>query len=100
MTPEIITALLGVGGLSVIIPKVIDGLRAWRSGRAAAEKVNNRSLLARLTDAEARAEAEAGFRRKLEEYAGALRLMLVNAGIPAHALPPWPVRDKHPTDHN
>jgi hypothetical protein len=94
MTPEVITALLGVGGLSVILPKLIDGLRAWRSGRAAAEKVNNRSLLSRLTDAEARAEAEAGFRRKLEEYAGALRLLLVQAGIPAEKLPPWPVREK------
>jgi len=97
VTPELVTALLGAGGLSLIIPKVIDGLRAWRSGRAAAEKVNNRSLLSRLTDAEARAEAEAGFRRKLEEYAGTLRLLLVNAGVPAHKLPPWPVREKQ--DH-
>jgi hypothetical protein len=97
VTPELVTALLGAGGLSLIIPKVIDGLRAWKSGRAAAEKVNNRSLLARLTDAEARAEAEAGFRRKLEEYAGALRLLLINAGVPAEKLPPWPVREKQ--DH-
>lgn len=97
MTPELITALLGVGGLSVIIPKVIDGLRAWKSGRAVAEKVNNRSLLSRLTDAEARAEAEATFRRKLEEYAGALRLLLVQAGVPAEKLPPWPVREKDPS---
>ena len=97
MTPEMITAIIGVGGLGMIIPKIIDGLRAWKSGRAAAEKVNNRSLLARLTDAEARAEAEAGFRRKLEEYAGALRLLLINAGVPAEKLPPWPVREKQ--DH-
>ena len=99
MTPEMITAIIGVGGLGMIIPKIIDGLRAWKSGRAAAEKVNNRSLLARLTDAETRAEAEANFRRKLEEYAGALRLLLVNAGVPASALPPWPVRDRDRADH-
>jgi hypothetical protein len=99
VTPEVITALLGVGGLSVILPKIIDGLRAWKSGRAMAEKVNNRSLLSRLTDAEARAEAEAGFRRKLEEYAGTLRLLLVNAGFPAEKLPPWPVRSEKDQAH-
>lgn len=92
LTPELITAILGVGGLAAIIPKLIDGVRAWRSGRAAAERTRNRSLLERLIDAERRAEAEADYRRLLEEYAGALRLMLVNAGVPAGNIPPWPVR--------
>jgi hypothetical protein len=87
-----LTAILGVGGLAAIVPKVIDGLRAWRSGRAVAERTRNRSLLERLIDAERRAEAEADFRRLLEEYAGVLRLMLVNSGTPASTIPPWPVR--------
>lgn len=91
-TPEIITAILGVGGLGYILPKLIDGFRAWRSGKAAEEKTKNQSLLARLVDAEARAEREATFRRTLEEYAGALRRMLVELGMPAEKLPAWPVR--------
>jgi hypothetical protein len=94
MTPELITAILGVGGLAAIAPKVIDGFSAWLSGRAGIEKGRNQSLLARVASSERRAENEADFRRKLEEYAGALRLLLVNAGVSSDKLPPWPVRDK------
>jgi hypothetical protein len=92
MTPELITAIIGVGGLAAIIPKVIDGLAAWRSGRATAEKAKNRNLLERLADAEKRSENEADFRRALEEYAGALRLLLIETGFDIRQLPPWPVR--------
>jgi hypothetical protein len=92
MTPELITAIIGVGGLAAIIPKLIDGLAAWRSGRANAEKAKNRSLLERLADAEKRSENEADFRRALEEYAGRLRLLLIEAGFDIRQLPPWPVR--------
>lgn len=94
MTPELLTAILGVGGLAAIVPKLVDGLLAWRSGRAVAEKGRNRSILERLADAEERAEVESGFRRKLEEYASQLRVMLVAAGVPAEKLPPWPVRER------
>jgi hypothetical protein len=93
MTPEMITALVGVGGLGLIIPKVIDGLSAWLSGRAKAEKEKNQSVLSKLSAADRRAEAEAEFRRALEEYAGRLRLLLVNSGVPVDAIPPWPERD-------
>lgn len=92
MTPELITAIIGVGGLAAIIPKIIDGLAAWRSGRATAEKQKNRNLLERLADAEKRSENEADFRRALEEYAGTLRLLLIEAGFDIRQLPPWPVR--------
>lgn len=92
MTPELITAILGVGGLAAIIPKAIDGFAAWRSGRAMTEKNVNRNLLERLADADKRAENEADFRRSLEEYAGALRLLLIQAGYTLHRIPPWPVR--------
>jgi hypothetical protein len=92
VTPELITAILGVGGLAGITPAVIQGLRAWRSGRALAEKRQNQSILERLADADKRAEGEADFRRALEEYAGALRLLLIGAGYTMHRLPPWPVR--------
>jgi hypothetical protein len=92
MTPELITAIIGVGGLAAIIPKLVDGWTAWRSGRAAAEKTKNRSLLERIADAEKRSENEADFRRALEEYAGTLRLLLIEAGYAMHRLPPWPIR--------
>lgn len=96
MTPEMWTAIIGVGGFSVIIPKLIDGIIAWRSGQAANEKVHNQSILDRLAESEKRSEAEAEFRRKLEEYAGILRLLLVQAGFPAHRIPPWPEKAKAP----
>lgn len=92
MTPEMLTAILGVGGLAAILPKLFEGLAAWRSGRAAAEKGNNRTILERLTSAERRAEAEAEFRRMLEDYASSLRVMLISSGIPADKIPSWPVR--------
>lgn len=93
MTPEMITALVGVGGLGLIIPKVIDGLSAWLSGRAKIEKERNQGVLTKLSAADRRAESEAVFRRALEEYAGQLRLLLVKAGVPAESIPPWPVRE-------
>jgi hypothetical protein len=93
MTPEMWTAIIGVGGFSVIIPKLIDGILAWRSGRAQTEKAQNQSILDRLAESEKRSEGEAGWRRALEEYAGILRLALVHAGVPLHQVPPWPDKD-------
>lgn len=92
MTAELITAILGVGGLAAIFPKILDGWLAWRSGKAQTEKSRNRSILERLADAEKRAQDEADFRRALEEYAGQLRILLIGAGTAAHNLPPWPIR--------
>jgi hypothetical protein len=90
MTPEMWTAIIGVGGFSVIIPKLIDGILAWRTGRAQTEKAQNQSILDRLAESEKRSQAEAGWRRALEEYAGVLRLLLVQAGVALHNVPPWP----------
>jgi hypothetical protein len=93
MTPELWTAVLGIGGISAVIPVLIDGLKAWRSGRAATEKNRNRSIIERLADAEKRAENEADFRRALEEYAGQLRILLIGAGFTMDRLPAWPIRE-------
>lgn len=97
-TPEFITAILGIGGMAAIIPKLIDGLLAWRSGRATTEKRKNQTLLERLADAEKRSEHEADFRRALEEYAGQLRLLLIGAGLTMDRIPPWPVRKVRTTE--
>ncbi len=84
------TAIIGVGGFSVIIPKLIDGIIAWRTGRAQTEKAQNQSILDRLAESEKRSQAEAEWRRAVEEYAGVLRLLLVQAGMALHKVPPWP----------
>ncbi|WPM94271.1 hypothetical protein VB1_CDS0022 [Arthrobacter phage Marchesin] len=93
MTPELLTAILGAGGLAAIVPKLIDGLKAWRSGRALEEKDKNKGLVDRLAAAEARLEAEILWRRAHEEYASTLRRILIEVyGVPSDRLPPWPVR--------
>jgi hypothetical protein len=92
LTPELITAIIGVGGLAAIVPKIVEGLLAWKNGRALTEKRKNQSILERLADADKRAQDEADYRRMLEEYAGALRLLLIGAGWAMHRIPPWPVR--------
>ncbi|UXE05169.1 hypothetical protein SEA_JAMUN_22 [Arthrobacter phage Jamun] len=95
MTPELLTAILGAGGLAAIVPKLIDGIKAWRSGRALEEKDKNKGLVDRLAAAESRLEAEIIWRRAVEEYASTLRRVLIEVyGVPADRLPPWPVRSK------
>lgn len=95
MSPELLTAILGAGGLAAIVPKLIDGLKAWRSGRALEEKDKNKGLVDRLAVAETRLEAEIVWRRANEEYAAQLRRILIEVyGVPADALPPWPIKKK------
>lgn len=95
MTPELLTAILGAGGLAAIIPKVIDGIRAWYTGRAADEKNKNKGLVDRLAAAESRLEQEIRYRQNMSEYAATLRRTMIDEyGVPAAKLPPWPVRQK------
>lgn len=94
MTPELIIALLGTGGLAVVVPKIFDGVKAWQSGRAAREKAENRSALYRLTRAEEERDEEANFRRRVEEWAGRLVYMLVQMGVPVDQLPARPERER------
>lgn len=92
MSPELLIAILGTGGLAAIIPKVIDGIRAYQTGRAEQEKQENRSALSRLANAEERADNEASFRRRIEEWAGGLVYMLKQIGVPESGIPPKPER--------
>jgi len=91
-TPETLTALVAALGLPVIVPKLIDGYKAWRSGRAQQEKTENRSLLARVIDAEKQIDVERQLRRAWEEFAGRLRYMLTQLGVPDDKLPEEPSR--------
>lgn len=98
MTPELIMAILGAGGLAAIIPKAIDGIAALRSGRAAEEKEQNQSLLSRVISAERRFDLEAEFRRAWEEHCARLKRLLIQLGFPEDQLPPEPARkDARPT---
>lgn len=93
MTPELLTAILGAGGLAAIVPKLVDGIKAWRSGRALEEKDKNKGLVDRLSVAESRLDAEAVYRRKVEESLATHRRLLIEVyGVPAEDLPPWPDR--------
>ena len=104
MTPEQIATVITAAGVPLIIRELIAGWRASRSGRAAAEKTRNRTAIeeaaraeARMDAAEARADAEASRRRLWEDYAGELRWLLLQCGMPAHKVTAWPDRDQ---DHD
>ena len=95
MTPaEVATAVVLALGGATIIPKLVDGIRAWKTGRAKEEKLENRTALGRLADAERRRDDEANFRRRLEEYASSLRRMLLELGVPENKIPEWPTRQR------
>lgn len=98
-TAQLITLLIGTGGIGALMKVAADGLRAWRTGRAAAEQHRNRTLLERVADAERRADdaegeadAESAYRRILQEYASTLRRLLIDCGFPEGRIPPWPER--------
>jgi len=94
ITPELATAVIVALGGASIIPKIIDGVRAWKSGRAREEKHENRTALGRLVEAEERADSEASFRRRVEEWASGLVYMLKQIGVPDAQIPPKPTRIK------
>jgi len=94
ITPELATAVIVALGGASIIPKIIDGVRAWKSGRAREEKHENRSALGRLVEAEERADDEMNFRRRVEEWASGLVYMLKQIGVPETQIPPKPQRIK------
>ena len=98
MTPElwqsIMTAAVALGGRELVV-----GGWKWFTGRAGRERDRLRELLADRDKAEderdhalAERDAEATFRRALEEHVGWLRLRLIGAGVPMHMIPPTPTR--------
>jgi hypothetical protein len=92
MIPAVFQALVWAGGLAAVVPKIIDGVRAARSGKAREEKAENRTALGRLVEAERERDDEAEFRREVENFAGRLHRMLIQLGVPEDKLPLWPVR--------
>ena len=89
-----VTAIIAALGGGYTIPKIIDGVRAHLNNRARDEKQENRTLLGRAKHAEARADREAEFRRRVEEWGGRLAYMLAQLGVPADKIPAKPDRDR------
>jgi len=89
---EIIVAIGGLSGIILATPPVLKEIRAWRSGRAMVEKQRNRSAIGRVAQLEDELEEERTFRFAFQEYAGKVRLMIIQMGCPEDKLPPWPVR--------
>lgn len=92
MTAAELTALVIAVGSAPVIIKILDWIKATRSGRALREKAENRSALSRLVDAEEERDEEANFRRRIEEWAGGLVYMLKQIGVPTEQIPPKPER--------
>lgn len=97
MTPEQWAAIIAAAGLPLILSKVVDGIAAWRSGRAADERRRNSEAASRIARTEtALAECrrildgESTYRRLLAEHAHHLRSLLLDAGWSPSDLPEWP----------
>lgn len=94
-TPQIIITILGAGTGGAILTSVVNAFIKFFSGTAGREKVRNADMKTQRNEAwadaereRARADSEAVKRRKVEEYASALRRDCTEHG--ATELRPWP----------
>ena len=90
MDPAVIAALIGGAGLGPVIVTVTKALLAWATGTADREKNRLKELVAERDLWKARADRSAEWRRSLQESLASLRLLLIDHGMPAADLPPWP----------
>ena len=90
MDPAVIAALIGGAGLGPVIVTVAKALLAWITGTADREKDRMKELVAERDLWKARADRSADWRRSLQESIASLRLLLIDRGVPASDLPPWP----------
>ena len=92
---QLLVTLLGAGGGGAVLLALINGSIKWLSGAAGRERARNTSVEAQRVDAveraataNARADAEAVKRRKVEEALSAARRQLIENGI---APGEWPI---------
>jgi hypothetical protein len=88
---ELVSILLAIGAAPLLM-EAVRGFKGWRSGRAQAEKSNNRNALGRLVAAEERADAEMSFRRAWQEQCSRLKRILIELGYPEDKLPADPIK--------
>lgn len=95
-------ALLGAGTGGAILTSLVNAAIKFFSGRAGREKARNADMRTQRNEAWAdaererdRADREARKRRKISEYASALRSDLITHGVPPETVRPWPkIEDK------
>ena len=97
---QIITLIVGTGGLGAFLASLSREVKLWRSGAHMREKERNATALGQRDiayeirdQALAERDHEASYRRIIQEYASGLRRRLIEAGV--HP-PPWPSRDPLP----
>ena len=89
MDPTLIAAILGAGGLTVLVPQLITGIRGMIDGHHAQEKAENVDALAQRDKAIRERDRADRCRRVFEDYASRVRRIVIEHGL-GHLLPPWP----------
>ena len=86
MTTEAwVAAIVGITG-ALGIKELLAALVRWATGRSDREKRRVQYIIRQR-------DAEATYRRRVEEMASAVRRLALEAGVPADQLPAWPSRD-------
>lgn len=76
-------AIIAALGLGSILPKIVEGIIGWLTGRQDAERRRIRELAHESAH-------ESAKRRMYAEHASELRRMLLDLGLTQADLPPWP----------
>lgn len=91
MDPQTINALTAAA-VALGVRQAIPWAIRWASGGGEREKSRFRELVAERGTAEVERDAEAAYRRIMQEYCSQLRSALLEHGVPLHKIPPWPKR--------
>lgn len=97
MTPEQWAALISAAGVGAVLPKLFDIIAKAIGGKVGRERdgVAYERKLRQL--AEDDADKEATKRRKMQEYASQIRIIVMEeCGVAEHRLPPWPEENTIP----
>ncbi|WP_054820451.1 hypothetical protein [Arthrobacter sp. JCM 19049] len=94
--PQYILSLIGALGGGLTIREIIGAISRSRSGKTQAERVENKSLVARTRYAEDMAEYERSYRRQIEDHAANARRIARERGATIEELGPWPLPPEPP----
>lgn len=88
--PQYILSLIAALGGGLTVREVIGAVGRVRSGKTTAERVQNKSLIARTRRAEAIAQYERTWRIQIQDHAAICRRVAVEYGAHPQELGPWP----------
>lgn len=91
MDPALATVIAAALGGTSVLGYAVQGIVKWRTGRAAEERRENKSIVDRADRAERLADWESAARRLMQELAGRERHKLLEAGLPIEK---WPVLEE------